>query len=244
MNKEFGINDWRNALFESSLSPKAKLVALALARYYRQGKECYPSYSVLREDTGYTNNHTIIDAINELKESGFIKVKKGGIKNLSIQANSYEFVGVQTSESTGEVAGELTGESTGEVAGESTGELTGEKNAHQIREEVNKLNKGSNKEISSNELTKKVKKFIPPTVDEIEEYCRTSGYQIDVNHFCDHYESNGWKVGKNPMKDWRAAVRNWVRGQGSGVKRVEKPDLAQQNRANLWAFVQDSGVKI
>ena len=109
MNKEFGINDWRNALFDSSLSPKAKLVALALARYYRQGKECYPSYSVLREDTGYTNNHTIIDAINELKENGFIKVKKGGIKNLSMQANSYEFVGVQASDVTSELTGEVTG---------------------------------------------------------------------------------------------------------------------------------------
>lgn len=94
------------------------------------------------------------------------------------------------------------------------------------------------------ETKAKVKRFKKPTVDEIEEYCRTSGYQIDANRFYDHYESNGWKVGKNPMKDWRAAVRNWVRGQGSGVKRVDKPDLVQQNRANLWAFVQDSGVNI
>lgn len=106
-NACFGINDWRNRVFEEALSPKAKLVALALAKYYRQGKECYPSYSVLRDDTGYTNNHTIITAIEELKEAGLIKVKKGGVKCLSMQAHSYEFIGVSTGEVTGEVTGEI-----------------------------------------------------------------------------------------------------------------------------------------
>jgi len=138
---EYGINDWRNAIFESDLSPKARLVGLALAKYYRQGKECFPSYRTLWADTGYTNNHTIIEAINELKENGFIRIKKGQIKNLSIQSQAYEFVGVTgelTGELTGEVTGELTGELTGEVTGELTGELTGENNSPEIREEENK----------------------------------------------------------------------------------------------------------
>ena len=119
-----GINDWRNAVFESELTPKARLVALALAKYYRQGRDCYPSYSALREDTGYTNNHTIGDAIKELESVGFIRIRKGKIKNLSIQSQSYEFVGVQF--------------------GEVTGEVTGEKNSPEIREEENKRNKGNN----------------------------------------------------------------------------------------------------
>lgn len=71
------INDWRNLVFESDLTPKARLVAFALAKYYRQGKECYPSFSTLRDDTGYTNNHTIGDAVKELQEAGFIRVRKG-----------------------------------------------------------------------------------------------------------------------------------------------------------------------
>lgn len=143
---EYGINDWRNAIFESDLSPKARLVGLALAKYYRQGKECFPSYRTLWEDTGYTNNHTIAEAINELKESGFIRIKRGKIKNLSIQSQAYEFVGV---------TGEPTGEVTGEVTGEPTGEVTGENNSPEIREEENKRisnNKKTYKKVFSKEF--------------------------------------------------------------------------------------------
>jgi len=55
------------------------------------------------------------------------------------------------------------------------------------------------------------KKFIPPTVQEVEAYCRERGNAVDAQRFVDHYASVGWKVGKNPMKDWRAAVRTWER---------------------------------
>ncbi len=54
-------------------------------------------------------------------------------------------------------------------------------------------------------------RFVPPGEEEIRAYCETRGKPIDVRHFLDHYASNGWRVGKNPMKDWRAAVRNWER---------------------------------
>lgn len=55
--------------------------------------------------------------------------------------------------------------------------------------------------------------FQKPTLDEVKEYVVDHGLLTEVNpaRFFDYYESNGWKVGKNPMKDWRAAVRNWSR---------------------------------
>ena len=56
----------------------------------------------------------------------------------------------------------------------------------------------------------KNKKSIPPTKEEIDDYCREKGYTFNTDRFYDYYESNGWKVGKNPMKDWRAAVRSWA----------------------------------
>lgn len=56
-----------------------------------------------------------------------------------------------------------------------------------------------------------IRQFIPPTVDEVRTYCTEKGYSIDPEKFVDYYTSNGWKVGKNPMKDWKAAVRNWAR---------------------------------
>ena len=54
-------------------------------------------------------------------------------------------------------------------------------------------------------------KFIKPTIEEIEQYCLEKNYKIDFQYFYDYYESNGWKIGKNSMKDWKATVRNWER---------------------------------
>jgi hypothetical protein len=55
--------------------------------------------------------------------------------------------------------------------------------------------------------------FVKPTVQEVEAYVAERGSGIDAGHWVDHYESNGWKVGKNSMKDWRAAVRTWERNK-------------------------------
>ena len=56
-------------------------------------------------------------------------------------------------------------------------------------------------------------RFTPPTEFEIKAYCREKGYSVDAARFIDYYASKGWLVGKNRMKDWKAAVRNWERGQ-------------------------------
>lgn len=53
--------------------------------------------------------------------------------------------------------------------------------------------------------------FYPPSIEEVERYCKENRISIDVARFCDHYESNGWMVGKNKMKSWQAAIRNWNR---------------------------------
>lgn len=55
------------------------------------------------------------------------------------------------------------------------------------------------------------KRFIKPSVKEIADYCNNNNYNIDAERFYDYYESKGWKVGKAPMKDWKAAVRMWSR---------------------------------
>ena len=56
--------------------------------------------------------------------------------------------------------------------------------------------------------------FRPPTVDEVKAYCLERKNSVDPVRFVDYYTANGWKVGKNPMKDWRAAVRTWERDDG------------------------------
>lgn len=56
-------------------------------------------------------------------------------------------------------------------------------------------------------------RFIPPTRQELTAYCEEQKITIDADRFLDFYESKGWMVGKNKMKDWKATVRNWNRGQ-------------------------------
>ena len=53
------------------------------------------------------------------------------------------------------------------------------------------------------------KRFVKPTLEQIKEYCLTRKNNIDAQHFMDFYESKGWKVGNQPMKDWKACVRTW-----------------------------------
>lgn len=52
-------------------------------------------------------------------------------------------------------------------------------------------------------------KFVPPSVPEVAAYCAERGSSIDPERFVDHYQSKGWMIGKNKMKDWRAALRGW-----------------------------------
>lgn len=55
------------------------------------------------------------------------------------------------------------------------------------------------------------KKFVRPTVEEVKAYCAERNNSVDAARFIDYYEANGWKVGRNSMKDWKAAVRTWER---------------------------------
>ena len=62
------------------------------------------------------------------------------------------------------------------------------------------------------------KHFVPPTRDEVAAYCQEKGLSLDMDSFYDHYEACGWRCGKNPMRDWRAAVRKAARTWAIGSK--------------------------
>nr|DAW30090.1 MAG TPA: hypothetical protein [Caudoviricetes sp.] len=55
----------------------------------------------------------------------------------------------------------------------------------------------------------KRKNFVKPTVEEIAAYCKEKNYNVNAQQFFNYYESNGWKIGRNAMKSWQAAVQNW-----------------------------------
>lgn len=58
---------------------------------------------------------------------------------------------------------------------------------------------------------KGAKTFQKPTLEEVTAYCKERGNNVDPQTWLDFYTSNGWKVGSNSMKDWKAAVRTWER---------------------------------
>lgn len=53
--------------------------------------------------------------------------------------------------------------------------------------------------------------FVAPSLQEVKDYISEKGYTVDAQRFIDFYEAKGWMIGKNKMKDWRAAVRTWMR---------------------------------
>ena len=85
-----------------------------------------------------------------------------------------------------------------------------------LRERDGEIEKEIEKDIEIER--EKKKRFAPPTLEEVTAYCKERGNGVDPQHFFDYYTANGWKVGKNPMKDWKAAVRSWE-NNGFGVKK-------------------------
>ena len=66
---------------------------------------------------------------------------------------------------------------------------------------------------SAKSTTTKRKRFEKPSISDIKQYCMERNNNVNAEQFFDYYESNGWKVGKNSMKDWKAAVRTWERSE-------------------------------
>lgn len=72
-------------------------------------------------------------------------------------------------------------------------------------------------------------RFKAPTREEVKQYAAENKLALNVDNFMDYYESNGWKVGKNPMKDWKATARRWSReNRAQEPKRDESIDELQQ----------------
>jgi hypothetical protein len=77
-------------------------------------------------------------------------------------------------------------------------------------------NVNDNVNVNDNDNVKR-KKFVKPTLEEIKNYCTERNNKINPNKFYDFYESKGWKIGKEPMKDWQACIRTWEQKDTSNL---------------------------
>ena len=91
---------------------------------------------------------------------------------------------------------------------------------------------------SLHESSKQSKRFTPPTVQQVADYCIERMNKVSPKRFVDYYTSNGWMVGRTKMKDWKAAVRNWERSETSGKKNVKFDERSYTNE-ELDAKIND-----
>ncbi len=100
--------------------------------------------------------------------------------------------------------------------------ITNQKLSNKDKEEDMDKDKGENNKRTA-------KRFTPPTLDEVRDYITQKGYTINPQSFIDYYTSNGWRVGKNPMKNWKAALSSWnSRDDGNRYSTVQTPQKTQQ----------------
>ena len=101
------------------------------------------------------------------------------------------------------------------------------------------------KEVNTDVFTKKNTAFHPPTFDQVKAYCTERGNHVDAQAFVDFYTSKGWMIGKNKMRDWKAAVRTWERMDDQPKRGKKNPALQYEqnpiNKTDFDALVVDLG---
>lgn len=95
---------------------------------------------------------------------------------------------------------------------------------------------------SAKSTTTKRKRFEKPSISDIKQYCIERNNNVNAEQFYDYYESNGWKVGKNSMKDWKAAVRTWERSEYRKPTPTKKTNTEQTLDA-IYKVMNESEVE-
>lgn len=110
--------------------------------------------------------------------------------------------------------------------------------------ETETRNRNMEKEMDKEKVAKAPIRFQKPTVEEIKAYAEQQRYVLDAQAFWDFYESKGWKVGNSPMKNWPAAVRNWVRkDRNTPIAKQDDEDSNLSREERFQLFLKRCGVE-
>lgn len=171
-----------------------------------------------------TNAETLMDWIDYMVEIGLLVRTDNPDGSFSVtssraKANIAAYhQKAETARQNGKKGGRKPKQNQGETNPVSNGKppakLSKSKSKSKSKEESESYNPSLNQTPSDKSKPRdegKSSRFSPPSVEEVRAYCAEKGYAINPEHFVDFYESKGWMVGRNKMKDWKASVRTWVK---------------------------------
>ncbi len=165
------------------------------------------------------NESAIVSALRELKAAGYLVVTKRLPNETESGRIEYEYDVYEQPREQYE-----NGKQEGKKQGvENQGlEFQGIENQGQYNTDISNT-KDKIKTKNSIRGKDEKKSFCKPTPEEVRAYCAERKNRVDPERWYNHYESVGWKVGRNPMKDWKAAVRTWERSPYESPPKPIKP---------------------
>ncbi|MBR6874365.1 MAG: helix-turn-helix domain-containing protein [Ruminococcus sp.] len=176
------------------------------------GKGCYATNKYLARFCGYSISKTA-DALRRLRELGLIKSESNEQGQRYIHV-CCEYLSEEPSKNETPLSKNETPLSKKETPLSKKEIPLSKKEIPPIQ----KIDAPTSYKNTKEERINDCKRFAPPTLEEVRAYCRERNNRVDAQRFIDYYTSNGWKVGRNPMKDWKAAVRTWERNDGGGKR--------------------------
>lgn len=105
------------------------------------------------------------------------------------------------------------------------GALGGTRKAQLSSERYRTPPKEKEKEKAKEKKKEKDVVFVPPTPRQVREYCTQRSNTVDPDKFVDYYEANGWRLGSNSVRDWKALVRSWERKEPGGQNPFLREDV-------------------
>lgn len=187
-----------------------ELLIYALIAGFSQNRQgaFFGSLAYIQEVTGIRTKYTVLSCLKSLQEKGLIEKRTITVEgvNRCIYTSSKNEPGVVQ-----------------------------KLNRGGSKIEPNKYNDNGFNKLNPNNRKEGVR-FQKPTIEDIRVYCIVRKNRVDPVAFYNYYESNGWKVGKNPMKDWKAAVRTWESREESRP-RTESAMAAGFRLAEEWGLI-------
>ena len=169
-----------NVRYDQDLTPNAKLLYAEITALTNETGYCWATNNYFAQLYNVTQN-SITNWVKQLADKKYI---------------TYEIV---YKDNTKEILGRYI-------------KLFGDPTQNILDTPTQKICDNNNKELNNTLNIKeniKRKRFEKPTLEEVEAYCKERENNINAQSFIDFYESKGWKVGNQPMKDWKACVRTW-----------------------------------